>query len=144
MINQILISLRKQAGLTQEQLAEKIGVSRQSIASWEKGDSTPDVTKCIALADLYDVSVDDLVGHSDNSAGIVSPKGKYFFGSLTVGSRGQIVIPKKAREIFHITEGDQLLLLGDDERGLALLPAKAMSDFLDAIQSNTFTKKESW
>lgn len=144
MINQILISLRKQAGLTQEQLAEKIGVSRQSIASWEKGDSTPDVTKCIALADLYDVSVDDLVGHSDNSAGIVAPKGKYFFGSLTVGSRGQIVIPKKAREIFHITEGDQLLLLGDDERGLALLPAKAMSDFLDAIQSNTFTKKESW
>lgn len=144
MINQILISLRKQAGLTQEQLAEKIGVSRQSIASWEKGDSTPDVTKCIALADLYDVSVDDLVGHSDNCAGIVAPKGKYFFGSLTVGSRGQIVIPKKAREIFHITEGDQLLLLGDDERGLALLPAKAMSDFLDAIQSNTFTKKESW
>lgn len=144
MIHQILISLRKQSGLTQEQLAEKVGVSRQSIASWEKGDSTPDISKCIALADLYNVSLDDLVGHSENSNGIVAPKGKYFFGSLTVGARGQIVIPKKAREIFHIEEGDQLLLLGDATQGLALLPGKAMNNFIEAIQSNTFEKKESW
>ena len=144
MINQILISLRKKAEFTQEQLAEKIGVSRQAIANWEKGDSVPDITKCIALADLYGVSVDDLVGHSDNSSTIIPPKGKYFFGSLTVGSKGQIVIPKKAREIFHIQEGDQLLLLGDEERGLALLPANAMKELLQAIESNTFTKKEDW
>ena len=104
----------------------------------------PDITKCIALADLYEVSVDDLVGHSDNSANMIPPKGKYFFGSLTVGSKGQIVIPKKARDTFHIQEGDQLLLLGDDERGLALLPANAMRDFWQAIESNTFSKKEDW
>lgn len=144
MINQILFSLRKQAGLTQEQLSEKIGVSRQAIANWEKGDSIPDITNCIALADLYEVSVDDLVGHSDNSGGLIPPKGKYFFGSLTVGSKGQVVIPKKAREVFRIQEGDQLLLLGDDERGLALLPANAMKDFWQAIESNTFCKKEGW
>ena len=144
MINQILISLRKRAGLTQEQLAEKIGVSRQAIANWEKGESMPDITKCIALADLYEVSVDDLVGHSDNSANLIPPKGKYFFGSLTVGSKGQIVIPKKARDTFHIQEGDQLLLLGDEDRGLALLPANAMREFWQAIESNTFSKKEDW
>ena len=144
MINQILISLRKKAGFTQEQLAEKIGVSRQAIANWEKGENTPDITKCIALAELYGVSVDELVGHSKPSDEAVSPKGKYFFGSLTVGARGQIVIPKKAREVSHIKEGDQLLLLGDDERGLALLPAKAMNELIQAISTNTFTKKEDW
>lgn len=144
MINQILISLRKRDGLTQEQLAAKIGVSRQAIVNWEKGDSVPDISNCIALADLFEVSIDDLVGHSDTSAGVIPPKGKYFFGSLTVGSRGQIVIPKKARDVFHIQEGDQLLLLGDDERGLALLPARAMNEFIQAFNNNTFVKKEDW
>ena len=144
MINQILISLRKKAGFTQEQLAEKVGVSRQAIANWEKGENTPDIAKCIALADLYGVSIDELAGHSEGSDKPVAPKGKYFFGSLAVGARGQIVIPKKAREVFHIQEGDQLLLLGDDERGLALLPAKAMNELIQAIETNSFVKKEDW
>lgn len=144
MINQILISLRKKAGFTQEQLAEKVGVSRQAIANWEKGENTPDIIKCIALADLYGVSIDELAGHSECSDKPVAPKGKYFFGSLAVGARGQIVIPKKAREVFHIQEGDQLLLLGDDERGLALLPAKAMNELIQAIETNSFVKKEDW
>ena len=69
------------------------------------------------MADLFGVSIDDLVGHSDASTGVIPPKGKYFFGSITVSSRGQIVIFQKAREVFHIQEGDQLLLLGDGERG---------------------------
>lgn len=144
MINQILITLRKKAGFTQEQLAEKIGVSRQAIANWEKGENTPDISKCIALADLYDVSIDTLVGHSSSPSAITPPKGKYFFGSLTVGARGQIVIPKKAREIFHIQEGDQLLLLGDEERGLAILPANDMNELIHAIKTNTFCKKEEY
>lgn len=144
MINQTLMLLRKKNGLTQEQLAEKIGVSRQTVANWEKGENTPDISKCIALADLYGISVDDLVGHSDTAADMIPPKGKYFFGALTVGARGQIVIPKKAREIFHIKEGDSLLLLGDEERGLAILPASAMNEFMQAIERDTFTKKEGW
>ena len=49
------------------------------------------------------------------------PKGKHVFGMVTVGERGQIVIPKKAREIFDIKPGDSLLMLGDDESGLALV-----------------------
>lgn len=144
MINQIFISLRKKAGYTQEQLAEKIGVSRQAVAAWEKGESTPDIAKCIALADLYGISIDDLVGHSDSSGNVIPPKGKYFFGSLTVGARGQIVIPKKARDVFRIKEGDQLLLLGGEEQGLAVLPEKAMREFMQAVETNTFVKKEGW
>ena len=50
-----------------------------------------------------------------------TPPGKYAW-SVTVGSKGQIVIPKEARELFHIQPGDTLLLLGDVERGLAIPP----------------------
>ena len=52
------------------------------------------------------------------------PKGKYAW-CVTVGEKGQIVIPKQAREIFNISPGDTLLLLGDEERGLAF-PSKPL------------------
>ena len=51
--------------------------------------------------------------------------------SVTVGSKGQIVIPKEAREVFHIHPGDTLLLLGDLDRGLAI-PRKETFDELTA------------
>ena len=49
------------------------------------------------------------------------PKGKYAW-TATVGEKGQIVIPKQAREIFGIAPGDTLLLLGDEKKGIAILP----------------------
>ena len=49
------------------------------------------------------------------------PKGKHVFGLVKVGERGQIVIPKQAREIFGIRAGDELMLIGDEESGLALV-----------------------
>ena len=52
------------------------------------------------------------------------PKGKYAW-TATVGEKGQIVIPKQAREIFDIHPGDTLVLLGDERRGIAI-PPKAM------------------
>ena len=51
------------------------------------------------------------------------PKGKYIFGTVKVGERGQIVIPKEAREIFNIHAGDTLLVLGDEEQGIAVVKA---------------------
>ena len=53
------------------------------------------------------------------------PEGKYAW-TATVGEKGQIVIPKQAREIFGIQPGDVLLLLGDKERGIAILPKENM------------------
>ncbi len=50
-----------------------------------------------------------------------SKQGKYAW-SVTVGAKGQIVIPKEAREVFGIAPGDTLLLLGDKERGIAIPP----------------------
>lgn len=49
--------------------------------------------------------------------------GKHIFGTVKVGERGQIVIPKEAREIFGISPGDTLMVLGDEKRGIALVKA---------------------
>ena len=48
---------------------------------------------------------------------------RYFMASVKLGPKGQIVIPKEAREIFNLRPGDKLLLLGDEARGLALVKA---------------------
>ena len=51
-------------------------------------------------------------------------KGKYAW-TVTVGTKGQIVIPKQARELFKIQPGDQLIVLGDVERGIAIPPKES-------------------
>lgn len=56
------------------------------------------------------------------------PKGKHIFGTVRVGERGQIVIPKEARKIFDINPGDTLLVLGDEEQGIAVVKADVMQE----------------
>lgn len=118
-----LINLRKLRQLTQEEVADKIGVTRQSVAKWESGETVPDLEKCRLLADLFGVTLDDLANYvPDENLGLeVPPKGKYMFGLVTVGDKGQIVIPAKARKIFDISAGDQLVVVGDEGQGLAVI-----------------------
>lgn len=54
---------RKQAGLSQEKMAEKIGVSRQAITKWENGTGTPDIANLMAIANLFQISVDELLSN---------------------------------------------------------------------------------
>ena len=56
--------------------------------------------------------------------------GKYFFGVVKVGDKGQIVIPKDARKIYDIKPGDTLMMLGD-ERGIALLKTEIFQGIID-------------
>lgn len=72
------------------------------------------------------------------------PKGKYAW-TVTVGEKGQIVIPKQAREVFDISPGDTLILLGDVKRGLAIPPKSSFAQFAAAIfetEANKGTKDE--
>ena len=56
-----LYNLRKQKGLSQEEIANRLNVSRQTISKWEVGDATPDMKKLIAISDMFEISLDELV-----------------------------------------------------------------------------------
>ena len=68
------------------------------------------------------------------------PKGKYAW-TVTVGEKGQIVIPKQAREVFQIEPGDTLMMLGDIERGLAIPPKKMFEMFSHAVYETNEVKQ---
>ena len=78
-----LIFLRNIKGLTQEQVAEVIGISRQSYSKWEQGETYPDIDKCDKLAKYYGVTIDSLV-HQDNKVDDIkiapAPIGKHLWG----------------------------------------------------------------
>lgn len=117
-----LISLRKMRGISQEELADKIGVTRQTLSKYETGESLPDIERCRAIADFFEISMDDLVSMDTQTLlpGAV-PKGKYVFGIVKVGDKGQIVLPAKARKVFNIQPGDGLIVLGDENQGIAII-----------------------
>ena len=120
-----LTALRRLNRLSQEDVADRIGVSRQAVAKWEAGESVPDIVNCDALAQLYNVELNDLIHHDREKSGQhIAPKGQHIFGTVRVGERGQIVLPKQAREVFKIKPGDLLVVLGDEtleHPGIALM-----------------------
>lgn len=125
MISQNLVYLRKSKKVSLEELAEAIGVSRQAISKWESGETTPDLPNAIALANFYNITIDSLISDKEENV-----DGKFVFGMVSVGDRGQIVIPKKAREVFKIKSGDNLIVLGDTKQGGIAL-AKVDSEAID-------------
>ena len=125
MIGKNLLKVRKQKNLTQEALAEMVGVARQTIAKWESEESAPDLELAGKLAAALEVSLDDLVNApADELDGHLGMQGKHMCGVVTVGDKGQIVIPVRARRVFHINPGDQLMVLGDENSGIALVDAR--------------------
>lgn len=135
-----LTELRKYHDFSQEELAEMIGVSRQTLSKYETGESLPDIEKCKILADVFDVTVDDLISYQkeeeDNLGLGIPPKGKHIFGIVKVGDKGQIVIPAKARKIFDIQQGDNLIVLGDEMQGLAIIKEKGLLGLLNMAKKS--------
>ena len=68
------------------------------------------------------------------------PKGKYAW-TATVGEKGQIVIPKQAREIFDIHPGDTLVILGDENKGIAIPPKNVFTQFAAAVFETSADEK---
>lgn len=134
MFSDNLIALRKMHGFSQDELADKIGISRQTLSKYETGESTPDIEKCKLLAEVFGTTLDDLVSYdkydNENLGLEVPPKGKHVFGMVKVGDKGQIVIPAKARKIFDIKPGDNLIVLGDEGQGIAIIKEKGLLDLL--------------
>ena len=131
MLRKNLIAFRTLHGLSQESVAEAIGISRQAYAKWEKGETIPDVNKCAKLAEYYGTTIDALISSGGEVGGMaagLAPKGKHIWGTVIVNERGQIVIPKGARELFQIHSGDRLIVLGDETQGIALMKAEVFEE----------------
>lgn len=135
-----LVILRNIKGLTQEAVAEAIGISRQSYSKWEQGETIPDVEKCDKLAKFYGVTIDSLVNQSDKIGNVKiapAPIDKHIWGTVTIGTKGQIVIPKAARDVFNLKDGDRVVVIGDEKEGIALVKAKIFEEKMqEALQSS--------
>ena len=126
MLGKNLIMLRNLNGFSQEEIAGRIGVSRQAYAKWESGKAVPDIVRCSMLAQVYGVTIDSLIKTETVDNKMVmppAPKGKNVWGSVIINSRGQLVIHKTAREHFGLTGGQRLIVLSEDGEGIALVPA---------------------
>lgn len=117
---------RKKNQLTQDDIAEACNVTRQAVSKWENGETVPDIEKCDRLASFYGIKLDALM-HYDEKVGNTKmappPEGKFLWGTIKLGNRGQIVIPKEARDKYGLQEGSRLVVLGNEE-GIALIQAE--------------------
>lgn len=142
MLKENLVILRKLNNYSQEQIAEKIDISRQAYGKWENGETIPDIEKCALLAKIYGVTIDSLI--NDYSVDDVqlapAPAGKHIFGTVSVNERGQIVIPKEARDIFGLTAGSKLVVLGDENEGIALVKAEVFETRMQTAMGKIYAE----
>lgn len=145
MLKDNLIMLRNINGFSQEEIAGKIDISRQAYAKWESGATVPDIEKCKRLADIYGVTIDSLTKTETVDGEITippAPKGKNIWGSVIINERGQIVIPKAVREKFGLTGGQRLIVLSDDQEGIALVPAEVFETRMQKAMEFASVKPE--
>lgn len=138
MLSENLILLRTLKGYSQEQVAEIIEISRQAYAKWEKGETVPDVDKCNKLALLYNTTIDNLLNAEGYGGDVImppTPKGKYIWGTVSISERGQIVIPKTARDHFNLKPGDRMVVLGSDGEGIALAPVEIFEKNIEYLMT---------
>ncbi len=136
MLKENLRMLRNIHGFSQEEIAEKIEISRQAYAKWETGATVPDIEKCQRLANVYGITIDSLIKTEtvDGKNRIPpAPPGKNIWGSVIINERGQLVIPKAVRDIFGLDGGQRLIVLSDDQEGIALIPAEKFEEKMEKI-----------
>lgn len=145
MLKDNLVMLRKLNGYSQEQIAEKIGISRQAYAKWESGLTIPDIEKAAQLSRIYGVTLDGLMKtEAVEGIGILppAPRGKNIWGVVTLGDRGQFVIPKAARDHLGFNSGERLIV-ASDEVGIALIPADYFESKMREIEDMISKKPDS-
>lgn len=115
---------RKQAGLSQEKMAEKIGVSRQAITKWENGTGTPDISNLMAIADLFQISIDELLSNEKSE----KKQAEYIYESKTEYD----IDAKKNYDIKLGGANTVLLKAYDGEK----VQVSLLSNIIKDIQSN--------
>ena len=130
--------LRNMMKMTQEELAEKMRVSRQTVAKWENGESVPDVVKCSELAKIFNITLDDIasVFIKKDEKNHIDPKNKFFFGTCVIANN-KITLPDLALKEFKLQNGDELLLLGDTAQGLLIFSKSGFEMFASQILNSS-------
>ena len=132
MIGSNLRMLRSNSRYTLEDVAEIIGVSRQTIAKWESGETYPDIENCVKLSALFKISLDAMVKEPVQIlAEEPNDKGQYMFGIVKIGEDGSLPLPEKAKQVMEILPGDRMLLIGDKDQGIAMMKCDGINDYLD-------------
>ncbi|MBO7668463.1 MAG: helix-turn-helix domain-containing protein, partial [Firmicutes bacterium] len=125
-----LKELRAAAGLSQEKLAERLGVSRQVITKWETGRGTPDMENLIALAGVFSVSLDELIA----GAGQKQPETDHLFESVT-----EYDIGDSKRFDIKLGRARSVEVAGYDGEKIRI---RLASDAIDTLQSDFKIKVE--
>ncbi len=118
-----LITLRKTLGLSQEELAYKLDVSRQSVYKWESGQATPDINKLKVLSLLYNVSIDNLLNNNEDIIYMNKPKSNY----------GEVIVKKTINS--KSAEEQNKKLLPDEEKKKKTRKTVLTTTFLAFITS---------
>lgn len=115
--------LRYRNGYTLENIAEIISVSRQTVSKWETGDSVPDLLNCVKLANLYKVSIDELVNKSLKlvASNDFCEDNGCICGVVDISNDCNIQLPEIVMNLFDIKPNDKLLLLADKKQGMAFV-----------------------
>ena len=129
MISMRIRELRKQAKLSQEMMAEKIGVSRQAITKWETGLGVPDIENLVAIADLFKLSLDELMGRDIEHETLAKD---YLYESVTEYD----IDGKKDFDISFMGANKLKLYAYEGEKVKVIL----LSDTLSDIQNELKTK----
>ena len=129
MISMRIRELRKQAKLSQEMMAEKIGVSRQAITKWETGLGVPDIENLVAIADLFKLSLDELMGRDIEHETLAKD---YLYESVTEYD----IDGKKDFDISFMGANKLMLYAYEGEKVKVIL----LSDTISDIQNELKTK----
>ncbi len=98
--NNKLYELRKQKGFSQEELANRLNVSRQTVSKWEVGDSTPDMEKLVAISDLFGISLDELVlGKAPEPVPEVQPAKPDIYSEIKADIKANVLTDSNRKKI---------------------------------------------
>lgn len=132
-----LVETRKLRGMNQENLAERVGVSRQAVSKWETGEAMPDCVKLMALADALEVSLDYLCGREEEQPSTPESVATPEQGKKKVSTRHAILVCLLAMLLLGIGLGVGLLISGNHNRKSETLPME-VTPLPDAISVEGF------
>lgn len=128
-----LYELRKQHGYSQDELAEMLNVSRQAVSKWERSESSPDTDNLIALAKLYGISLDDLLGYTPQASGACDNKGETADGADNeIGSDSTVSVESDGDKV-HIDE-DGIYI--EDKNGEKVTIKGGIAKFVNKVVGN--------